>query len=171
MPDTTDKPLVTLIAAMAENRVIGRGGGLPWKLPDDMRFFMRTTTGHSVVMGRGNADSLDRKPLPNRRNIVITHRTDYAPAGFEVVHGIEEAIDLMRREEQVFIIGGQSIYELALPIADRILLTVVHAQVEGDRWFPPFDESQWELVDEQHHPADDRHTYAMTFKRFDRKHT
>ena len=151
---------------MAENRVIGRDGRLPWHLPDDMAHFMKHTRGHAVVMGRRTFDTLDG-PLPNRRNIILTRQRDLEIKGATVAHTLDEAIAAAGDDNEPFICGGEDIYRLALPCADRIYLTLVHATPEGDTRFPAFDEDQWRLVDEVHHPADDRHTHTFDFRTYD----
>ncbi len=161
------RPLVTLIAAMAENRVIGRGGGLPWRLPDDMRHFKRLTVDHTVIMGRKTFDEIKR-PLDNRRNVVITRNPDFRPHGATVVPSLAEALALGATEDEVFVIGGGEIYRLALPLADRLWLTVVHAEVVGDTTFPPFESDDWVLVSEEPHAADARHLHGFTIRRYDR---
>jgi len=159
---------VTLIAAMGRNRVIGRDGGLPWKLPDDMKFFMRTTSGHTVVMGRRTWESFDGA-LPKRRNIVITRQADYDAPGAEVVSSLDEALALCRDDGEVYIMGGGEIYTLALPKADRLVLTHVECDVEGDACFPAFDENDWRITHREKHEADDRHAYAFEFVTYDRR--
>jgi dihydrofolate reductase len=136
---------VSLIAAMANGRVIGKGGGLPWSVPEDMKFFMRTTKGHAVVMGRKTFESME-KPLANRRNIVVTRRTDYAPAGAEVVNDIAAAIELAKTSDpDPFVIGGAEIYRLALPFAQRVYLTIIDRVLEGDTFFPELS-AEWREV-------------------------
>lgn len=153
---------------MAQNRVIGRAGGVPWRLPADMRFFKRLTTGHTVIMGRKTFESLDR-PLEGRRNVVVTRdRSYHAPEGVTVARGFDEALTLADGEEEVFVAGGEAIYRLALPRADRIYLTVVHAHVEGDTLFPDFDLSEWKLVREERHEPDERHDFAFSFRFYER---
>lgn len=159
--------IVSLIAATAENRVIGRGGGLPWRLPDDLKHFKRLTVDHTVIMGRKTYDELGR-PLANRRNVVITRNPEFRPAGVTVVPTLAEALALGATESEVFVIGGGEIYRLALPVADRLYLTIVHAEVEGDTTFPPFDETAWAIDAEEFHPADDRHPHAFTFRTYRR---
>lgn len=161
-------PRIIIIAAMAENRVIGRDGDLPWRLPDEMRYFKQTTTGHVVIMGRRTFESFGN-PLPNRRNIVVTRQRDYTPQQAVVAHSLDEALALAADAPQVFIAGGAEIYRAALPIAERLLLTIVHATPEGDTRFPEFDENEWVLVDERRHEADERHAHAFTFRTYDRR--
>lgn len=135
---------VSLIAAIAENGVIGRDSDLPWKIRDDMRFFVATTRGHTVIMGRLNFDSMGRA-LPKRRNIVVSRNSSLALEGCEVVSSVEDALKLSEAggEEEAFIIGGAQIYQLALPFAHTFYRTRVLAEVAGDVFFPAFDESEW----------------------------
>ena len=156
--------IVSLIAAMSENRVIGSAGGLPWRLPLDMRHFKATTTGHPVVMGRKTFETLPG-PLPNRRNIVVTRAPSYRADGADVVHGLDEALALVADDAEVFIAGGGEIYRVALARADRLYLTVVHASVPGDTYFPAFDEHAWRLV------SDERHPHAFSFRLYERAAT
>ena len=160
--------IVSLVAAMADNRVIGRAGGLPWRLPDDLKHFKRLTVDHTVIMGRKTFEEI-RHPLANRRNVVISRTPDFRPRGVTVVPSLDEALALGATEDEVFVIGGGEIYRLAIPRADRIYLTVVHASLEGDTWFPAFEaENGWVLEEETRHPADDRHAYPFTFRRYER---
>ena len=162
------KPL-SLIAAMSENRVIGRDGDLPWHLPDDMKWFVQKTRGHAVIMGRANFESIGAKPLPGRRNIIVSRNPDYEVAGVEVVPSIERAIELAREGDgEPFIIGGEAIYRLALPYVTRMYLTLVHGEVEGDRHFPNFNPADWVVAEKVEHVADDKHVFAMTFFTYDR---
>lgn|SRR5690606_32642650 len=164
--------IVSAIAALSKNRVIGRDNDLPWRLPDDMKFFMETTKGHHVVMGRKNYDSLlpKFKPLPNRTNIVITRQKDFSAPGCTVMHGVEPALDLAKRngEKECFIIGGAEIYNLAMPYTTRLYLTEIDANVEGDTYFPTVDMTQWKEVSRRHHDKDDRHPFAFDIVVYDR---
>ncbi|MEM1027976.1 MAG: dihydrofolate reductase [Planctomycetota bacterium] len=164
---------LSLIAAMTENRVIGVDGGLPWKLPDEMAQFRAYTLGHPVIMGRVNFET-EGKPLPHRRNIVLTRQADWRPPDeaadqIEVCHDLDEALELVGDSDpEPYIIGGAKIYELALPRVDRMVLTTVHTTLAGQTLFPEFDESQWSLTDARHHLADARHAYAFTVNTYDR---
>lgn len=159
--------IVSLVAAMAENRVIGRAGSLPWHLPKDLQHFKRITLDHTVIMGRKTFEEIKR-PLSNRRNVVISRNPAFRPAGVTVVPDLDEALALGATEQEVFVIGGGEIYRLALPRADRLYLTVVHAQVEGDTLFPSFDAEAWVLEEEERHEPDDKHAFAFTFRRYSR---
>ena len=157
------------MAAMAENGVIGRDNTLPWHLPEDLARFKRRTEGHVVIMGRRTFESVGR-PLPNRRSIVITRKRDYHPPGAEIARSLAEALERAResKQDEVFILGGAEIYALALPDVDRLELTIVHADVSGDTFFPECDLGEWTLIDEQRHEADDRHAYAFSFRTYER---
>jgi len=165
--------ILSLIAALSQNRVIGKNNDLPWRLPDDMKFFMQTTSGHHVIMGRKNYDSLSDKfkPLPNRVNIVVTHQKNFSAPGCRVVNSIKEGIGIAKKngEKEAFVIGGAEIYKLTLPHADRLYLTEIHAQIEGDTYFPEFDKNTWKEVSRQPHPTDEKHAYAFDFVIYERK--
>lgn len=156
-----------MIAALSKNRVIGRNNDLPWKLPDDMKFFMETTRGHHVIMGRKNYDSIPKKfkPLPDRTNIVVTRQANLEAPGCIVVDSVEKGIDIARKndEGETFIIGGAEIYKLSLPYATKMILTEIDAEVEGDTYFPEFNRSEWKETSREHHPKDERHIYAFDF--------
>ncbi len=161
--------MLSLIAAMSENRVIGVDGDLPWRLPDDMKHFMCTTRGHAVIMGRKTWESMDG-PLSNRTNIVITRQEKYEADGATVVHSLPEALRIAPTTiDESFVIGGEAIFRDALPLADRIYLTLVHAEFQGDAFFPEFAQEHWRIVDEQHHSADERHEHSFTIRTFERK--
>ncbi|MBI1369472.1 MAG: dihydrofolate reductase [Planctomycetes bacterium] len=159
--------IISLVAAMSENRVIGREGQLPWHLPDDLKFFKQLTSGHTVIMGRKTYDSVGF-PLPKRRNIVLTRRDDFHPAGVEAVSTLDAALDLVRDEAEVFIVGGAEIYKVALPRAQRVYLTLIHANFDGDAFFPPLPLTEWRITHRDHHPADERHAQDFTFATFER---
>ena len=159
--------IVSLVAAMSENRVIGRNGQLPWHLPADLKYFKKLTVDHTVIMGRKTFDEIKR-PLDNRRNVVITRNRGFQPHGVTVVPSLDEALALAATEEEVFSVGGGEIFRLALPRADRLYLTVIHAHIEGDTFFPPFDSDGWVLEDEDRHEPDDKHAYAFSFRRYRR---
>lgn len=161
--------IVSLVAALAENHVIGQDGDLPWHLPEDLKFFKRLTTGHPVVMGRKTFLEVGA-PLPHRTNVVITRSANFRAEGVRIAGSLDEALDPWRAtDEEVFVVGGGEIYRLALPRADRLYLTRIHGTVDGDTFFPPFDLSQWHLVSSEAHPADTRHAYPFTFERYERK--
>jgi dihydrofolate reductase len=156
-----------MIAALARNGAIGKANDLPWHLPDDMKFFMQTTKGHHVIMGRKNYESLPEKfrPLPNRTSIVVTRQRDYKAPGCTVVHQLEEGIKMAEKngEGELFIIGGSEIYKLGMPFADKLYLTEIDADIEGDTFFPLYKKEDWHEISRQDHDADDRHQYAFDF--------
>jgi len=160
---------ISLIAAVSDNGVIGRGGALPWRLPADLARFKRLTTGHTIVMGRRTWESIGR-PLPDRRHLVLTHRAGWSAPGVERAASLDEAIDRARRagESELFVIGGGAVYAEALGRADRLLLTRVRAEVDGDAWFPEVDWARWRLVEREARAADERHAFAMRFEAYDR---
>jgi dihydrofolate reductase len=164
--------MISLIAAASENNVIGQGAELPWHLPDDLKHFKRLTVDHSVIMGRRTFDTLGR-PLPRRSIVVISRSPQADREGVLWAENLDEALKRAAAssptlddaaEPEVFVAGGGEIYRLALECADRIYLTRIHARVDGDVFFPELDPSQWLVVDEQHHPADERHAHPFTFK-------
>jgi len=160
---------ITLIAAVAENRVIGRDGGLPWRLPDDLRRFKQRTLGHIVIMGRRTYESL-AAPLPNRPAIVVSRNRDLDAAEATLANSLDEALDIARGrgEDEVFILGGSEIYAIALPLADQLELTIVHAEIEGDTYFPEFDPAAWTITEDQRREADDRHEHPFSFRCYKR---
>jgi len=158
---------LSLIVAMAENRVIGRENGLPWHLPADLKRFKQLTMGRALLMGRRTFLSIGR-PLPGRRMIVLSRSRNLAIAGVEVVGSLDQALALVATDPEVFVVGGAELYRATLPRADRLYLTLVHATPEGDVTFPPFNWAAWTLVDEQRHQADEHHAYAFTLRRYDR---
>jgi dihydrofolate reductase len=161
---------LSILAAVSENGVIGREGELPWHLPAELRHVKQLTTGHTLLMGRKTYESIGR-PLPKRTSIVITRDLHYEAApGVIVVAGFEAAVASAqeRGESEAFVFGGEAVYALALPRADRLYLTRVHAEVAGDAFFPVLEEECWSLVHEERHAADERHAHAFTFQTFDR---
>lgn len=154
---------ISIIVAMSENRVIGRGGDLPWHISADLKRFRHITTGHSIIMGRKTYDSIGR-PLPNRRSIIISRDGAIARKGAEVVTSLDAALSLTADEEEAFIIGGSSIYKLALPLADKLYVTQIHAQVDGDVYFPDIDQCEWTiLMKEVPQKFDDKSNLAYSY--------
>lgn len=158
---------VALIAAKAENGVIGSEGKLPWHLPADLKHFKALTTGHAIVMGRKTFESIGRL-LPDRRTVILTRNPDYRQEGATVVHRCEEAVALGDRED-IFVIGGAEIFSCALPHADRLYLTVVHGTPEGDVLFPQLDEDEWTLTEDEYHEANGKNEYAYSFQLWERR--
>jgi len=161
--------ILSAIVAAAENNAIGKNNDLLWKLPDDMRFFKTTTSGHAVIMGRKTLESFGR-PLPNRENICITRSESYSADKVHIVHSIEEAIELAKSMEEVecFLLGGGEIYHQGLRFCDKVYLTRVHAEFEAEAFFPELDEAEWKEVDRVEHGIDEKHAYAFTFLTYER---
>lgn len=163
--------IISLVVAMDENRVIGAGNKLPWKLPRDMRRFRRLTRGQLVIMGRKTYESIG-EPLPDRVNIILTRDVRFsAQAECIVVHSLTEALVAADGGgyDEVMVIGGANVYEQFLARAQRIYLTTVHHAFEGDAYFPQFDESEWEESDQEHHKPDANNPYSCTFVTLNRK--
>ena len=155
-----------IIAAVTADRVIGRDGGMPWHYPADMRHFERTTTGHSCVMGRRTYESFPRRPLRNRTNIVLTRSVEYdVPAGVVVLDGIEAALDFAAASgaPKLFVLGGARVYEDAMPHVDEMILTHIPVTVEGDTYFPDWDQQQFDIVDRQTLDSDELE--VVTYRR------
>jgi dihydrofolate reductase len=161
-------PLISLIVAMAQNGVIGRENSLPWRLPEDLKRFRAFTLGKPILMGRKTFESLGR-PLPGRTNLVLTRDRGWSAQGVVVVHSVEDALLRAAASDELVVIGGAEIYRLVLPVARRIYLTHVHADVPGDITFPEFDSTQWADVECSSQPADDEHAYALTFVTLERR--
>ena len=165
---------IVLIAALAENRVVGIDNRLPWHLPEDLKYFKRITTGKAIIMGRKTYESIGR-PLPNRTNIVISRNSDFRAEGVKVVASLDAAINLAtdvnasNGVQEVMIIGGASIYEAALPEAERLYITHVHAEVEGDAYFPAVNFKLWSEVTREDHEASDNNPYGYSFVVYDKK--
>jgi dihydrofolate reductase len=162
-------PRISLIAAMARNRVIGIENRLPWRLPADLKRFKALTKGHTLVMGRKTFESLNG-PLPWRTTIVVTRREDYAPEGVLVAHSLEEALERARKEdaEEIFIAGGEEIFRQGLLLADRLQLTHIDQDFPGDTFFPEFEASAWRLVERQDHEATEEIPFAYSFQVYDK---
>ena len=160
---------IALIAALSTNRVIGKDNDLPWHLPDDFRHFKRTTKGHHVIMGRLTWESRSQ-PLPKRVNLVLTSRPDYAAPGATIIRSLDEGLALASAagDDEVFVIGGTALFAEALPRADRLYLTFIHAEIDGDAHFPEFDASQWREVDRVEREVDDRHAHAFSIVTLER---
>ncbi len=161
---------ISLIAALAKNRVIGKENDLVWRLPDDFKRFKSITSGHYILMGRKTFESLG-KPLPNRTHLVVTRTADYpVPQGHYVFKSVEEALDFCakRSVDRLFIIGGGELYSQTLPLADKLILTEVMASPEGDTLFPDFDMNEWKETSREFHPADERHEYAFSYVDYER---
>ena len=154
---------VSLIAALADNGVIGKGGALPWHLPADLGRFKRLTMGHHLILGRKTFDSIGRA-LPGRHMVVLSRGRPRLPAGVRRAASLETALERARAagDDEAFVAGGAEIYRLALPLADRLYLTRVHAEVAGDVWFPDVEWSRWQRLESEDHAADERHEWPFT---------
>lgn len=167
--------IVSLVVAVAENGVIGRNGQLPWRMPSDLKAFRRLTMGKPIIMGRKTWDSLPRKPLPGRTNIVLSRDQSFEPGGAVACETWMEAVEIAKEQaaddgaEEVCVIGGRALFELALPKAKRLYLTDVAARVEGDVHFPEFDESAWTQVRREEHPAGEGDDHAFVFRLLERR--
>ena len=159
---------LSLIVATSPEGVIGAKGQLPWRLSADLQRFRRLTMGHAIIMGRRTFQSIGR-PLPGRRSIVVSRQAEYRPEGVEVVDSLGSALELVRDDDEAFVIGGAEIYEQAFPFADRIYHTRVHAAVEGDVRFPRWDQRQWQRVEHEEFPSDPKNQYPTTFEVWDRR--
>ena len=154
------------IAAIAENNAIGKNNDLVWHLPDDFKRFKALTSGHYIILGRKTFESFP-KPLPNRTHVIITRQKNFQAPGHIVVNSLNEAIAAIpKNEEKAFVIGGGEIYKQAMSRVDQLEITHVHTTVEGDTFFPEIDSKQWKLVEETHHPKDERHQFDFTYKAY-----
>jgi len=160
-------PIVTLVAAIAENGVIGHGNRLPWHLPADLKRFKALTMDKPILMGRKTFEAIS-KPLPGRRNLVLSRSADFRAPGVETVGSVEAALAICADAPELMVIGGAEVYRLFLPLVRRIYLTRVHAPIVGDTRFPNCDWNEWRKVDRSTHPVDGKHAYAMTFLTLER---
>lgn len=165
---------LAIIVAQASNRVIGVNNKLPWHLPEDLRYFKQVTMGKPIIMGRNTFESIGR-PLPGRENIVISRQSNYAPNGVKVVDSLDvayelaESIGLVNGIDEAMVIGGAQIYEQALPKAERLYLTQVEAEIDGDAWFPEFQQNDWKEVGRENFSAEGPNPYNYSFIVLDRK--
>lgn len=150
-----------MIVAAAENNAIGKDNKLPWHLPDDLKHFKNTTKGHHIIMGRKTFESNGR-PLPKRTNVIITRDKNFTAEGCIIAHSLEEALEIAENDQESFIIGGGTIYKKAMPFADRIYLTRVHTEIEGDTFFPEIDQKEWEVKSREYHQKDEKHNYPFS---------
>lgn len=166
--------IISAIVAMDKNRVIGKDNDMPWHLSDDFKYFKKTTLNHHIIMGRKCFESIGR-PLPKRTNIILTRNPFYLVSNCLVMSSLEEALSLAEEngDDEPFICGGGQIYEMGLPFCDRLYITEVDTEVEGNKedliYFPEIDKENWEMVWEEQHPKDERHEHAFTFKRYERR--
>jgi dihydrofolate reductase len=164
------RPFISFVVALDQDRVIGLDGALPWRLPDDMKRFREITMGHPVLMGRKTYESLPPRfrPLPGRKNIILTRQTDYDAPGCVVVNSAAEALQVVAEEEELMIIGGAQLYEAFFDVADRLYVTFVEGRHEGDAFFPTINPDQWREIAREEHPADERHAMPFSFVVLDR---
>ena len=169
-PSSGSRPVLTLVVATTDDGVIGAQGKLLWQLPEDLKRFKAATLGKPILMGRKTFESIGRA-LPGRHNIVLTRARDYRPSdsAISVAHDLDAALVAAGEVAEVMVIGGGDIYALALPQAQRVLRTRVHAKVVGDAYFPALSADDWQLVASEDFAADARHAYAMTFETLERR--
>ena len=158
---------LTLIAARARNGVIGRNNQMPWKIPGEQAYFKRMTMGHPIVMGRKTWESIGR-PLPGRRNIIVTRNRSYTAMGVNVVGSLDDALALAGDADEVFVIGGAQLYGEAMPRATRLLLTEIDADFDGDTFMPPPDRAQWRETSREHHPPAGDRVFSYSFVVYER---
>ncbi len=164
----THYPLrVSLIVAMAKNRVIGAGNKIPWRLPNELQLFKRVTMGHHIIMGRKTYESINRL-LPGRTTVIVTRQSGYQVPGAVIAHTLDKALAACAGDDEAFVIGGGELYAAALPRADRIYLTTVDAEPAGDTFMPEFDRAQWRESSAESYPADGAHAHAYRFAVFER---
>ena len=156
--------MLSIIVATAKNNAIGKNNQLLWHMPGDLKFFRKTTSGHTVIMGRKTFESVGQA-LPKRRNIVITRQQGYQAEGIEVVNSLEDALALCATDtEEIFIVGGAQIYEQALPLCDKLYLTLIHHEfTEADTFFPTINDQEWQLEEVEHHENDEKNPYDYSF--------
>lgn len=165
----TKKPVLSLIVAMAQNRAIGLNNTMPWHLPADLKRFKKLTSSHTVIMGRKTFESLPNGPLPNRRNIIISETLNPVPSGCEKAESLNDALRLAEHDEEIFIIGGGSIYEQFLPKADKLYLTIIEADFEADTYFPVINFKDWELTEKEVMDNDLQANFVYRFETYERK--
>lgn len=159
--------MISIIVAASANNVIGAQGDLPWRLSDDLKRFKAMTMGKPIVMGRKTWESIGRA-LPGRQNIVVTRQPGFQAAGCDVVASSQAALAAADGADEIMVIGGSQVYALFLPDAERLYLTRVHAEIEGDAFFPEIDASDWQLVSDESHSADDRNAFDYSFRTYER---
>ena len=158
---------ISLIASIGKNNELGFKNQLIWHLPDDLKNFKKITSGHTIVMGKKTYESIG-KPLPNRNNIILARDYDYKADGCVVAHSIEEVLDLIKNEDETFIIGGGEIYKLFLPLANKLYLTQVNASLEADTYFPKFNLKEWKRTSCIEHGIDERHCYSFIINTYEK---
>ncbi|MGG1399395.1 dihydrofolate reductase [Bacillus salipaludis] len=161
--------MISFLVAMDDHRVIGKDNQLPWHLPEDLKYFKRVTMGHPIAMGRKTHESIGRV-LPGRQNIVITRQKNYQAEGCTMFYTVEDFVDFCRKQEdEIFIIGGAEIFKETFQYADRLYITEIHSEFEGDTYFPEFNHSEWKLLSSEKGIKDEKNPYDYEFKVYDRK--
>ena len=164
---------ISLIVAVSENMVIGKDNKLAWHLPDDMNYFSNMTKGHSIIMGRKNWESIPKKyrPLPERKNIVVTRNNKFEDKGAIIVNSIEKAVEKARGfdEEEIFIIGGGEIYKLGFAYVDKLYITEIYANIDGNTYFPKWNKEHWKEISRISHPKDEKHEFDFDYVIYKKK--
>ena len=158
---------ISLIVAMARNRVIGADNRIPWHLPNELRMFKALTTGHHIIMGRKTYESIGRL-LPGRTSVIVTRQRDYSVPGAVIAHSTREALEACGSDDECFVIGGAELFRASLPLADRLYLTVVDAEPAGDTYMPELELADWRVASSESFPRDDRHAHAYQLTVYDR---
>nr|WP_309100649.1 dihydrofolate reductase [Fredinandcohnia onubensis] len=160
--------MISLLVAMDKNQLIGKDNDLPWRLPADLAYFKRVTMGHPIIMGRKTYDSIGR-PLPGRENIIVTRDTSYKAEGCKVIHSIEEIVKMNQQTDQeLFVIGGAEIFKEILPHSDRLFITEINEEFEGDTYFPAFNKTEWKVISDEKGIKDEKNLYDYTFLVYER---
>lgn len=165
--NTHQRPRISLLVAMAKNRVIGVDNRIPWHLPNELGIFKNVTMGHHIVMGRKTYESINRL-LPGRTTVIVTRQKNYSVPGALIAHSVGEGLAACRGDDEIFVIGGAELFRETLPIADRLHLTVVDAEPRGDTFMPQFDMSEWRERSSQSFAADEKHAHAFRYAVYDR---
>lgn len=163
--------MLSLVVATSENNVIGHLNKIPWRMPRDLKHFAALTRHHAVIMGRKTYESIISrlgKPLPERVNIVVTRQKDFSAPRCRVAHSLQEALAATPKNEEVFVIGGSELYGESLPVADKIYRTLIHAEMEGDAFFPPIDPTQWKLAESKFESKDDKNPFDADYEVYER---
>ncbi|MBA9086613.1 dihydrofolate reductase (trimethoprim resistance protein) [Fontibacillus solani] len=158
---------ISLIAAMDRNRVIGKENDIPWRIPNDWQYVKKTTEGHPIILGRKNFDSIG-KALPGRRNIILSRDIKLTIEGCEIAHSIKDVFDLCKNEDEIFIFGGEQIYKMFMPYVEKMYITKIHHEFEGDTFFPEIDVDEWKEVSVEKGIQNDRNPYIYYFHVYER---
>lgn len=161
--------MISIIAAMSKNHVIGKNNKLPWYLPADLRHFKKITTAKPIIMGRKTFESIGKKPLPERKNIIITRDENYQAEGCTVTNSLNDAIKAAGNTTEIMIVGGSQIYKQALEVADRMYITIIDEKFEGDAFFPEWDEQAWQEISREDFSADEKNRYDFSFVTFEKR--